>query len=144
MNRCYLGLGSNQKGPERQIRQAVKSIRTLPSTQVRKVSKPYWNKAWGVETQQDYCNVVIEVTTILAPSLLLALCKNIERKQGRIKKRHWGPRIIDIDVILYGTRSIKTPKLTIPHPYFLQRDFVVKPLLEINSRALDCFAHIVG
>jgi 2-amino-4-hydroxy-6-hydroxymethyldihydropteridine diphosphokinase len=111
----------------------------MPSTQVLKVSSLYWNKAWGVETQQDFCNVVLELTTSLDPYVLLSFCQKIERHQGRIRKRHWGPRTIDIDIILYGMRTIKTPKLTLPHPWFLERDFVLKPLLEINPNALKCF-----
>ncbi|MDI1352960.1 MAG: 2-amino-4-hydroxy-6-hydroxymethyldihydropteridine diphosphokinase [bacterium] len=129
---CYLSLGSNQKFPERQIRQAIKSIKCLPNTSVRKVSVLYWNSAWGLQVQQDFCNVVLEITTTLRPILLLNYCQRIENKQGRIRKKHWGPRCIDIDIILYGNQKIKSKRLSIPHPYFLQRDFVLTPLLKIN------------
>jgi 2-amino-4-hydroxy-6-hydroxymethyldihydropteridine diphosphokinase len=132
MNLCYLGLGSNQKFPQRQIRQAIESIRKMQSTSVIKISSLYWSQAWGLQGQQDFCNAVIEITTLLSPTLLLNFCKKIEHKQGRIRKKQWGPRTLDIDIILYGNRSIDTKKLTIPHPYMQSRDFVLVPLLEIN------------
>lgn len=134
MNLCYIGLGSNQNSPERQIRQAIEAIKTIPSTSMLKVSNLYWNPAWGVQVQQDFCNVMVEVTTLLSPLLLLNYCKKIEQEQGRIRKKRWGPRTIDIDIILYGNRRIKTKKLTIPHPYMRLRDFVLIPLLEINPQ----------
>ena len=134
MNRCYLGLGSNQNNPERQIRQAIKALKNLPSTHVNKISRLYWNKAWGVSSQQDFCNAVVEIKTILAPQVLLKLCKKIEDQQGRTRKKHWGPRTLDIDIIFYGNRTINTHLLQIPHPYYKQRDFVIIPLLEINPQ----------
>ncbi|CEG57008.1 2-amino-4-hydroxy-6-hydroxymethyldihydropteridine diphosphokinase [Legionella fallonii] len=132
MNLCYLSLGSNQKFPERQIRQAIESIKNIRSTAVLKVSSLYWNKAWGLQVQQDFCNVIVEIVTALSPELLLTCCKRIEKKQGRVRKRRWGPRTLDIDIILYGSRKINTHNLCIPHPHMLSRDFVLTPLLEIN------------
>lgn len=132
MNLCYLGLGSNQKVPERQIRTAIKSIKTLPCTTVTKVSSFYWNKAWGLLGQQDFCNAVIELITRLPPAKLLNACLNIEKDQGRIRRKHWGPRIIDIDILFYGDRMIHTKNLIIPHPHIQSRDFVLIPLMEIN------------
>lgn len=132
MNICYIGLGSNQKSPERQIRRAIESIKNLPHTSVLKVSTLYWTKAWGLQVQQDFCNVMLELSTLLQPCLLLEHCQRIEKKQGRIRKKRWGPRTLDIDIILYGNRIINSKNLKIPHPYMLERDFVLKPLLEIN------------
>jgi 2-amino-4-hydroxy-6-hydroxymethyldihydropteridine diphosphokinase len=134
MNVCYIALGSNQKFPERQIRQAIEAIKKLPSTSVLSVSKIYKTKAWGIQVQQDFYNAVVELATLLTPSLLLSLCQKIETNQGRIRKKHWGPRTLDVDIILYGNRTIKTNILTIPHPYMMFRDFVLTPLLEINPR----------
>jgi 2-amino-4-hydroxy-6-hydroxymethyldihydropteridine diphosphokinase len=134
MNLCYLSLGSNQKFPERQIRNALKSIKNLRSTSILKVSNLYWSKAWGLQVQQDFCNVIVEIMTLLPPVLLLNCCKKIEKKQGRIRKKRWGPRTLDIDIILYGTRRMNTKNLSIPHPHMLSRDFVLIPLLEINPQ----------
>ena len=133
MNVCYLGLGSNQKVPERQLRNAIKSIRTLPSTVVSKISSFYWSKPWGLQGQQNFCNAVIEITTILTPFQLLKACQRIERKQGRVRKKRWGPRTIDIDILFYSDRVIQSRKLVIPHPHIQSRDFVLLPLREIKE-----------
>lgn len=135
MNRCYISLGSNQKHPERQIRQAIKALNALPKSYVTTSSSLYWNKAWGLCSQQNFCNAVLELQTTLTPSLLLQFCQKIEQKQGRVRKKHWGPRTLDVDIILYGARSIKTKKLTVPHPYYAVRDFVLIPLREISTPA---------
>lgn len=133
MNVCYLGLGSNQKSPERQLRQAISSIRCLPSTTITKVSKFHWTKAWGLQAQQDFCNAVIEMMTLLTPLDLMRACQKIEKAQGRIRKKRWGPRVIDIDILIYGDRKIQLPNLTLPHPHIQSRDFVLLPLKEINA-----------
>ncbi len=132
LNRCYLGLGSNQKCPERQIRQAVKRLKNLPLTTISKVSKPYWNQAWGLAKQQQFCNVVMEIHTILPPYSLLKFCNAIEQKQGRVRKKKHGPRTLDVDILLYGNRVIQTKQLIIPHPHMKVRNFVLIPLFEIN------------
>jgi len=132
MNRCYLSLGSNQKSPERQLRSALRSLARLPQTQVKNNSSFYWSKAWGLEMQQDFCNLVVEIITRLPPHLLLKECQDIEREHGRVRKRRWGPRTLDIDIILYSNRSINTAKLKIPHPQMKFREFVLKPLFELN------------
>lgn len=132
MNKCYLSLGCNQKNPERQIRLALVSIKSIPFTSLLKTSKLYWTKAWGLETQQNFCNAVVEITTSLTPNTLLNYCQMIEKKLGRVRKKKWGPRAMDIDIILYGNRVINTSQLTVPHPYYQVREFVLVPLLEIN------------
>lgn len=133
MNRCYLGLGSNQRSPERQLLRAITAIKALPGTSVIRISRSFWNPAWGVETQQNFCNRVIEIHTRLSPLDLLECCQTIERDQGRVRKKRWGPRTLDIDILWYANRHIKTPKLTLPHPYMKVRDFVLIPLREING-----------
>ncbi|WP_131794553.1 2-amino-4-hydroxy-6-hydroxymethyldihydropteridine diphosphokinase [Fluoribacter gormanii] len=132
MKVCYLGLGSNQQVPERQLRRAIKSIKSLPSTVVTKISSFYWNKAWGLQGQQDFCNTVIEISTRLPPLQLLDACQKIEKKQGRVRKKHWGPRVIDIDILYYEDKNIRSKELVIPHPQIQFRDFVLIPLMEIN------------
>ncbi len=132
MIRCYLSIGSNQKNPERQIRNSIKNIKKIPATYITQVSSLYWTKAWGIQSQQDFCNAAIELTTHLDPYELLYHCQKIEQKQGRVRKKRWGPRTLDIDIILFGNRIIKTPTLTIPHPYFKVRSFVTAPLHELN------------
>lgn len=134
MNNCYLSLGSNQKQPERQIRAAIRAIRKLPKTSIDKISSLYWTKPWGLTAQQDFCNAVIRVRTTLKPQQLLKHCQLVETKLGRVRKKPWGPRIIDVDIILYEDLCIKTSTLTIPHPLFELRDFVLLPLNEICAQ----------
>ena len=132
MNICYLSLGSNQKMPERQIRKAIKDLRALPGTSVLSNSSLYWTKAWGLTCQQDFCNAVVKISTLLTPELLLKWCQKIEDQHERVRNKRWGPRTLDIDIILYGNRTLHKKNLTIPHPHYLSRDFVIQPLLEIN------------
>lgn len=134
MNPCYLGLGSNQKHPQRQLRLAIKAIKKIPCTAVLKVSKLHTTKAWGRQVQPDFCNAVVELSTTLSPFMLLTYCQNIEKQQGRTRKIPWGPRTLDIDILLFGPRRIRSKKLKIPHPYLSVRDFVLTPLLEINPK----------
>ena len=132
MNLCYLGLGSNQRSPERQLRRAIQSIKKLRAISVTKISSFYWSKAWGLSNQQDFCNAVIEIHTTLPPLKLLKACQLIEYQQGRIRKKHWGPRVIDIDILIYQDRIIQSKRLTLPHPHIMSRDFVLTPLSEIK------------
>lgn len=133
MNKCYLSLGSNQKGPERQIQQAIKALRALPSSSVIKVSSLYWSKAWGLQQQQDFCNVVVALITTLPPLKLLHACQAIEQSQGRVRKKKWGPRTLDIDILLYADRRINSKALQIPHPHMHDRDFVMTPLNSLQE-----------
>lgn len=133
MNKCYLGLGSNQKNPERQIRRAIQNIRNIPFTTVTQVSGLHWSKAWGLQRQQDFCNVVVEIKTRLSPLILLNRCQDIESQQGRVRKKRWGPRTLDVDIILYNQQQINNHRLAIPHPHYQERDFVLKPLAELNT-----------
>lgn len=131
MNLCFLGIGSNQSNPERQLRVVIKALKSMPHTYVIKVSRFCWTKAWGLSKQQDFCNAVVAIRTTISPLKLLFACQQIEKRHGRVRKKPWGPRIIDIDILLYADKTICLPQLIIPHPYMLERDFVLKPLNEI-------------
>lgn len=128
---CYLALGSNLKSPQRQLRRAIDAIRRLPSTEITHIARFYPSKAWGRKVQPSFYNTAVAIRTSLTPEMLLTKCQQIETRQGRCRRIKWGARTLDIDILLYGTRQIKKPKLTIPHPYLLERDFVLIPLLEI-------------
>ncbi|WP_028389503.1 2-amino-4-hydroxy-6-hydroxymethyldihydropteridine diphosphokinase [Legionella fairfieldensis] len=128
---CYLGLGSNLKGPERQLRQAIAALRRLPRSRLVKVAGFHKSKAWGRKAQPDYCNTVVALYTSLAPCQLLDYCQQIEHRQGRIRKLKWGARTIDIDILLFGNQNINLIDLKVPHPRLNQRNFVLIPLLEI-------------
>lgn len=133
MNRCYLALGSNLRCPERQLRQALHALRTLPRTWVTRQSSLYHTRPLGLRTQPAFCNMVIELATTLPVKQMLNHCQAIERQFQRAYRKHWGPRTLDIDMLLYGNLTLQTPRLTLPHPHMLQRDFVLVPLLEINQ-----------
>ena len=131
MTACYLGLGSNLRSPERQLRQAINKLQKLPRSVVTKISSLYFSKPCGIRHQPPYCNMVIGIHTSLTAKDLLNQCHRIEKNQQRGRKRRWGARTLDIDLLLYGEHVINTADLIIPHPRMTQRDFVLAPLLEI-------------
>ncbi len=90
----------------------------------------------GLEVQQDFCNVVVAINTYYLLMLLLLKCQKIERVQAECEGKKLGPRIIDIDIILFGKQRITTKKLTIPHPHYQQRDFVLNPLVEVQHKRM--------
>jgi len=136
MTVVYIGLGSNMESPKQQIRSAIKSIEGIVSTQVLRVSSLYKSKPFGPQNQDDYINAVAEIDTNLTPLELLECMQNIENQQGRIRKEHWGPRTIDLDILMFGDEIIKDNKLTIPHLEIENRSFVLAPLIEIDSNCL--------
>ncbi|MCI4627102.1 MAG: 2-amino-4-hydroxy-6-hydroxymethyldihydropteridine diphosphokinase [Candidatus Magnetoovum sp. WYHC-5] len=103
---------------------------------VTTISSMYETKAWGVEGQPDFMNMCVGVEISLPPRKLLHIIKDIERQIGRVETYRWGPRVVDIDILLYGMLVINELDLIIPHPYMLERDFVLKPLIEIAPNAL--------
>jgi 2-amino-4-hydroxy-6-hydroxymethyldihydropteridine diphosphokinase len=134
MNICFIALGSNLKSPERQIRLAVTQLRKLPHSSVLAVAPLFRNKAVGRRAQPNYCNTVVKVTTTLSPLQLLKLCQQIETSQTRVRHVHWGARTIDLDILFYGNRVINSPTLLIPHPRIQEREFVLKPLLQLAPK----------
>lgn len=134
MTRCYLGLGSNLNSPERQLRKALEELRLLPQSTIIKVANFYRSKAWGRKAQPNFVNTVVAINTSLNPQQLLKFCQKIENKQGRIRKLRYGARTLDIDILLYGKQNISVRNLIIPHPRMMERDFVIKPLLDLEKK----------
>ncbi len=132
VKQIYIGLGSNIEDPYLQIRNAITAINKIPGTAVLMDSGYFQSKPMGPKDQPDYVNAVVEIETILSAEELLRNCQSIEKKQGRIKQRAWGERTIDLDILLYADKQIKTDDLTVPHPGIYLRDFVYMPLLKIN------------
>ena len=133
---AYIALGSNLQGPVSQLRQAVAALRTLPDTQFLRSSSIYRSAAVGPGAQPDYLNAVALMATTLAPLALLDALQQIERAQGRTRGERWGPRTLDLDLLLYGDQQVDTARLTIPHPAMRQRNFVLYPLLEVGHSNL--------
>jgi 2-amino-4-hydroxy-6-hydroxymethyldihydropteridine diphosphokinase len=131
MPKAYLSLGSNIGNREAYLKAAVKIIKTHSSIKVTKVSGLYQSEPVGYALQRLFLNIVIEIETSLSPRELLMVCQFIEEFLKRKRKVEWGPRTIDVDILLYGQEEIKQPGLTIPHPEMSKRIFVLVPLLEI-------------
>ena len=126
----YIGLGSNLGDRHRNCLSAIELLRQhgLPAI---KQSSMYETKPWGVTEQPEFVNMTVETETDLAPIKLLEMLKKIEKDMGRQDTIRWGPRIIDLDILLYDDIILKTDSLTIPHPLMHEREFVLEPLSEI-------------
>ncbi len=132
----YLGLGSNLAHPRRQLARALRSIGRLPGTRIVAVSPNYVSAPLGVDDPQpDYLNSVVVVRTRLGPHALLSALQRIERAQLRRRTRRNAPRTLDIDVLLFGRRRIRSSRLTVPHPRMHERAFVLRPLGDIHPTA---------
>lgn len=129
---AYVALGSNLAQPERQVRQAAVALGALPETALRLISPLYRTAPMGPPGQPDYVNAVAALQTTLAPLALLDELQAIEQTQGRVREgERWGPRTLDLDLLLYGDTTIADERLTVPHPGLKERSFVVVPLHDI-------------
>lgn len=129
---AYLGLGSNIGNRLQHLRSAVDALAADPHTQVTKRSAVYESEPEG-PSQEGFCNAVVEIETELDPNGLLALCQQVENSLGRVRTKRWGPRTIDIDILLYDDLVVDEdqPNLKIPHPRMWTREFVCVPLAEV-------------
>ena len=127
----YIGIGSNLADPIAQVRQAVQSLDTLPQTRCLACSPLYRSKPLGPSGQPDYLNAVAALATTLPALELLAQLQAIETAQGRVRTIRWGPRTLDLDILLYGDVQLSEPRLIIPHPRLRERAFVLYPLREL-------------
>jgi 2-amino-4-hydroxy-6-hydroxymethyldihydropteridine diphosphokinase len=131
--KCYIGMGSNLQNPMQQISTAISELHDLPKTQFIRVSSFYKTSPLGPQNQPDFINAVAEVDTYLSPLKLLEQLQITENNHDRIRnEEHWGPRTLDLDILLYGDKIIRSKKLTVPHPGIKVRDFVLIPLAEIS------------
>ncbi len=128
---AYVGLGANLADRAANIRAALTSLDLLPTITLGQVSSLYETAAVGVTDQPDFLNAVAEVSTSLSPAALLDALLNLENLLGRERTFRWGPRVIDLDLLLYGDKQIALPALTVPHPRLRERAFVLVPLAEI-------------
>ncbi len=133
---AFIGVGSNQKDPANQCRDAVRRIGRVPEIRFLRRSSLYRTEPVGCPDQDWFVNAVVEIRTILRPRALLDTLKRIEREMGRIEGPRWGPRVIDLDILLYGQEVIAEEGLVIPHPEMHRRRFVLDPLCELASYAI--------
>jgi 2-amino-4-hydroxy-6-hydroxymethyldihydropteridine diphosphokinase len=129
--RAYVGLGANLGDPLVQLRMAVAAISRLPSTAVAGTSSVYRSAPVGYLDQPDFYNAVVGVDTRLSPQALLDALLAIEHEGGRTREFRNSPRLIDLDLLLYGDRVVDQPRLTVPHPRLAGRAFVLLPLVEL-------------
>lgn len=135
MSRAFVGFGTNMGDREYNIRLALESLDLVPNTRVVSSSKIYETKPWGYLNQPDFLNGVIEVETSLSPAALLGALLGIEAAMGRIREIKNGPRVIDLDLLMYDDIKLSTDELVLPHPRMMERAFVLKPLIDLMPRA---------
>jgi len=130
---AYLGLGSNMGDPVANVRQAVKALDDVPGLAVDAVSPIFRTEPQGLRDQAWFANCVVrlDVDEALSPEELLDVLTGIETQQGRVRTERWGPRTIDMDILLYGDLQWDSPRLQIPHPRMFERAFVLVPLMHL-------------
>lgn len=131
MNTVVLGLGTNLGDKKKNINTAVHALSLLPQTKIVKASSVYKTKPVGFEEQDDFLNANILIETELSPHAVLGACLGIEASMGRVRLNKNGPRIIDIDVLLYESYFSDSFELTLPHPRIKERAFVMVPMLDL-------------
>lgn len=136
MERIYIGMGSNLAAPQQQLRSAVEALASLPGTQLAGVSAFYQSDSL-LPGQPRYTNAVAALDSNLTPLELLDALQTIENDQGRERLERWGPRTLDLDILLFGDRLIDEPRLKVPHYQMHLRAFVLYPLAELAPDGLQ-------
>jgi len=137
MTRAAIGLGANLGDAAATLREAIAALARLPATELLRTSRLYRTPAWGRTEQPDFINAVALVETALPPRELLDALLVVERSFGRVRLdgERWGPRTLDLDLLLYGDQVIDEPGLRVPHPHLHERAFALLPLVEIAPNA---------
>ena len=133
---AVLGLGSNVGERRTALAGAIDALRAHPDIEIVAASPLYESEPWGLTSQQDFLNAAVRVATSLGPADLLAAILAIEVSLGRVRGKKWGPRSIDIDILVYGNEEIDVPGLTIPHPHLTERIFALAPLVDVMADAV--------
>ncbi|MCA1322097.1 2-amino-4-hydroxy-6-hydroxymethyldihydropteridine diphosphokinase [Bacillus tianshenii] len=135
MNTSYIALGSNQGDRAELLYRAIRKLEEDKEVEVERTSSIYETDPVGYTDQEKFLNMVIKVNTSYAPLELLKVLQEIEHFFGRERKIRWGPRTLDLDILLYNQENIENEELIIPHPRMWERAFVLVPLIEIADRA---------
>jgi len=133
---AFVGLGSNLGNPAERCREALEKLSIHPGIRLIRSSSLYRTEPVGPQDQPWFINAVAEIRTVLPPGELFAALKEIERGMGRKEERKWGPRLIDLDLLLYGQEVVREKGLSVPHPELHRRRFVLEPLCELASYAI--------
>jgi 2-amino-4-hydroxy-6-hydroxymethyldihydropteridine diphosphokinase len=132
MTKAFIALGSNLDDPRAQVLRGFDALSRLPELQLLARSRLYRSAPWGVIEQPEFVNAAAEIETALAPRELLGALLGIERAAGRDRSgTRWGPRVLDLDLLLYGDLECDVPGLTLPHPHLHERAFVLLPLNDL-------------
>ena len=129
--RAFVGLGSNLDDPAAQLRRAFDALERIEGVHAVRRSRFYRTPPWGRVDQPDFVNAVAELDTTLAPHALLLELQALEARFGRARREHWGPRVLDLDLLLHGDREIRDAGLQLPHPRLHERAFVLVPLADL-------------
>lgn len=142
----YIGLGANLNDPVSSIRSAIEALSQIPNTAIKATSSLYRSAPMGPADQPDYVNAVALIETELSPQQVFSHTCAIEQQHGRTRNgEHWGPRTLDLDILLYANQIISTDELTIPHYGLKEREFVIYPMLEISANlVLPCGTSLVS
>ena len=131
-NHAFIGVGANLNNPKTQVKTALAHLNNITKTQLVRHSSLFLSSPMGPQNQDDYINAVAMITTELTPLTLLDELQQIENTQGRVRtQERWGPRTLDLDLLLYNDNIIKHPRLIVPHYGLCERNFVIMPLAEI-------------
>ncbi|SEJ88179.1 2-amino-4-hydroxy-6-hydroxymethyldihydropteridinediphosphokinase [Bhargavaea ginsengi] len=137
MNIAYLSAGSNMGDREVYLREAASRLNGLPGTELDRLSSIYETDPVGYEDQGAFLNMAFRLRTSLGAEELLDACLGIEAEIGRVRTIRWGPRVCDLDILLFNDENMETEKLTVPHPRMHERAFVLVPLLEVEPGLAD-------
>lgn len=129
---AYLSFGSNLGDRRANLEGALARLAQVPGVTVTRVSGRYRTAPWGVTEQPEFLNLAAKIRTSLSPHGLLCTAKDIEREMGRTNTERWGPRVIDIDILMYDSSTMNSDDLELPHPGMAERAFVLVPLAEIE------------
>tara|TARA_B100001057_G_scaffold127578_1_gene126532 strand:+ start:1623 stop:2069 length:447 start_codon:yes stop_codon:yes gene_type:complete len=136
LKNAFIGIGSNLDGPITHVRVAIEDIKSHNKIKLLKSSSLYKSKPVGPQDQDDFVNAVVKIATTLSPLQLLDELQKIEYLHHRKRLKKWGPRSLDLDILMFENTVMRTKKLTLPHPEIIRRDFVIVPLLEITHKNL--------
>jgi len=136
MNVAFLGIGSNLGDRRAHLADALRQLGADPTVRIAQGSSVYETKPVGKTDQPDFLNMVVKINTTLPPFALLTTCLAIEARLGRERRERWGPRTIDLDVLIYGGKKLNDERLVLPHPRMHERSFVMVPLAEIAPHAV--------
>lgn len=131
----HIGLGSNLEDPAGQLDEACRRLRRLDDLEIIAISSYYLTEPVGILDQPRFVNAVLKARTRLSPEVLLEALLQVENDMGRVRKQRWGPRLVDLDLLLYNSIVVNTLRLKVPHPEMASRGFVLLPLAEIDPQA---------